>query len=114
MLYVIAQVEDPYGHGRDSSRPPLAVGMFVEAEILGMWMDGVFSLPRAAIRGTDTVYVIDPDGRLRFRNVDVFKRERDRVIVRGGVEEDELVCISPMETVVDGMEVRVTVEEAGS
>ena len=35
MVHAIAQVEDPYAPGRDARRPPLAVGMFVEAEIQG-------------------------------------------------------------------------------
>ena len=114
MLYAVAEVLDPYGHGQVPGRPPLAVGMFVEAEILGNWLKGAVVLPRAAIRGTDQVYVIDSEGKLRFRTVDVFKNERERVIVQGGLEEGEAVCISPMETVVEGMRVRVATEEVSS
>jgi len=114
MLYAVAEVLDPYGHGQVPGRPPLAVGMFVEAEILGNWLKGAVVLPRAAIRGTDQVYVIDSEGKLQFRTVDVFKNERERVVVRGGLEEGESVCISPMETVVEGMGVRVANEEVSS
>jgi RND family efflux transporter MFP subunit len=114
MLYVVAEVEDPYGHGKDPSRPPLSVGMFVEAEVLGNQLSNAVVLPRGAIRGSDTVYVIDSEGRLRFRTVEVFKRERERVIVRGGLEPGELVCVSPIETVVDGMRVRLASQEGTS
>ncbi len=114
MIYVVAEVLDPYGRGKDPGRPPLAVGMFVEAEILGNWLKGAVVLPRAAIRGTDQVYIVDAEGRLRFRTVDVFKNERERVVVQGGLEEGEAVCISPMETVVEGMKVRVADEEVSS
>jgi RND family efflux transporter MFP subunit len=112
MIYAVAQVEDPYAHGDDPNRPPLAVGMFVEAEILGKPKFGVVVLPRAAIRGSNTVYVIDEESRLRFRLVEVFRQEREQVIIESGLKANELVCISPMETVVDGMEVQFNRQEA--
>jgi multidrug efflux pump subunit AcrA (membrane-fusion protein) len=88
--------------------------MFVEAEILGNWFEDAVVLPRAAIRGSDTVYVISPEGQLNIRPVDVLKRERERVLVKGGLESGELVCVSPMETVVEGMSVRMADEEVSS
>jgi RND family efflux transporter MFP subunit len=114
MLYAVVQVKDPYAPGKDPKRPPLAVGMFVEAEIIGNELTRAVVLPRAAIRGSSTVYVIDPDGKLRFRPVDIFKRDREQVIVQSGLEAGELVCVSPIETVVDGMEVRVIEQETES
>jgi hypothetical protein len=111
MLYAVAEVADPYGHGQDPGRPPLAVGLFVEAEILGNWLREAVVLPRSAIRGTDRVYIIDSDGHLRFRTVDIFRSERETVIVKGGLDEGELVCVSPMETVVEGMKVRLAAGE---
>lgn len=111
MLYAVAQVKDPYARGDDPNRPPLAVGMFVRAEIRGNLLSGAIALPRAAVRGSDTVYVVGRDGRLHFRRVKIFKRERDRVIIRSGLEKGETICVSPMETVVDGMEVQVIMEE---
>lgn len=114
MLYAVAEVRDPYARGADPGRPPLAVGMFVRAEILGKSMAGAIVLPRSSVRGSDTVYVVDSDGRLRFKKVDIFKHERERVIVRSGLAEGERVCISPMEAAVDGMKVRVDSEEGRS
>ena len=58
MVQAVARVADPYGQGGRPGRPPLAVGMFVEAEIEGRWTSSVV-LPRVALRGGDTVYVID-------------------------------------------------------
>lgn len=111
MLYVVAEVRDPYARGADAKRPPLAVGMFVRAEILGKRLSDAIVLPRSAVRNSDTVYVVDSDERLRIRGVDVFKRERERVILRSGLAGGEKVCISPMEAVVDGMAVQVSREE---
>ena len=33
MVHVVAEVQDPYAVGPDPNRPPLAVGMYVEAQI---------------------------------------------------------------------------------
>lgn len=108
MLYAIAEVKNPYLQSSDPSHPPLTVGMFVEAEILGNRVDNAFVLPRAAIREEDTVYIIDDGKQLHFRKVDIFKREKERVIVRGGIENGETICISPLETVVEGMQVKIS------
>ena len=35
MVHAVARVADPYGRGDDPDRPPLAAGLFVEAEIRG-------------------------------------------------------------------------------
>ena len=116
MVQVVARVEDPYGVGSGGGKPPLAVGLFVEAEIEGTTASDVFVLPRSALRlgrsgESDRVLLIDGDSRLRFRNVEVLRTERDNVIVRGGLQPGERVCISPLRAVTDGMRVRVAPEE---
>ena len=107
MIHAIAQVADPYGRGPDPDRPPLAVGMFVEAEIQGRLMRDVVALPRAALRGEDQVLVVDPESKLRFRRVNVVRLERERVLIDSGLKEGELVSLATLTTVVDGMKVQV-------
>ena len=53
--------------------------------------------------------MVDSDDRLRFRKVDVLRLARDEVFLRGGLEAGERVCISPLESAIDGMQVRVSV-----
>ncbi len=107
MIHAIAQVADPYGRGPDPDRPPLAVGMFVEAEIQGRLMQDVVALPRAALRGEDQVLVVDSESKLRFRRVSVVRLERERVLIDSGLAEGELVSLATLATVVDGMKVRI-------
>ena len=108
MVNAIAQVGDPYARGSSTGRPPLAVGMFVQAEIDGNVVRDVVALPRTALRSDSTVFVIDSADRLRFREVDVLRRQRERVLVRAGLEDGERVCVSSLETAVNGMQVQVT------
>lgn len=111
MVHVVAQVEDPYGRKGDKSTPPLSVGMFVEAEISGRTVEGVFLLPRSAIRSGDRAIVVDEENCLRFRDVHVLREEHDRVVVAGGLLDGDQICISSLETVTDGMKVRTAASD---
>lgn len=112
MVYVVARVADPYGRGEDPDRPPLAVGLFVQAEVLGRSVENVVVLPRSALRGQDQVLVVDEKNRLRFREVAILRSDTDRVILHSGLTTGERVCISPLEAVVDGMRVRILGEKS--
>jgi RND family efflux transporter MFP subunit len=112
MVQAVARVADPYGQGGRRGRPPLAVGMFVKAEIEGNWAGPVTVLPRSALRGGDTVYVVDENGRLEFRPVEILRMEREQVLIRSGLRAGERVCLSILETAVDGMKVQVVETEA--
>jgi len=111
MVHVVARVQDPYGRGDDPARPPLAAGLFVRAEIEGHTRDGIVVLPRQALRRDGRVLVIDAEDRLRFREIEVLRATREELLVSGGLEAGERVCLSPLEAVSDGMLVRVAEED---
>jgi RND family efflux transporter MFP subunit len=123
MVNVVARVEDPYGRseragggagdepGAGRERPPLAVGLFVEAEIQGRRVEGAVVLPRSALRDGDRVLVVDAESRMHFRDVEVLRSERGSVVIGSGLAAGEDVVVSPLSAVVDGMEVRVTRDE---
>ena len=105
MIHVVAQIPEPYSV--DDSNAPLAVGMFVEAEILGQRVAGVSILPRAALRGRDQVLVVDDNDQLRFRQVKVLRLADEEVYIGGGLEQGERVCVSPLQNTVEGLRVRI-------
>jgi multidrug efflux system membrane fusion protein len=111
MIHAVARIEDPYGRGEEPERPPLAVGLFVEAEIQGRRVDGIYSLPRSALRSGDRVVVVDGESRAHLRRVELLRRMPDRVLIRSGLEPGERVVISPLALTVEGM--RVEVDESG-
>ena len=110
VVHAIAQVKNPYGRGKDTTRPPLAVGMFVEAEILGHRVENIFQIPRAALRGKDQVVIVDEEERLRFRRVEILRKSGDTVLISNGLQPGERVSVAALESVVDGMQVRVLKE----
>lgn len=110
MLYAVAEVEDPYAPGEEG-RPPLAVGQYVEAEILGRQVKDVVVLSRSVLRNSNTVLVVDQENRLRFHSVEVLKSNPDEVIISGGLESGDRVVVSPLDTPVEGMVVQVSSQE---
>ncbi len=106
--FVVAQVDDPYGR-RASGQPPLKVGQFVEAEIEGNVLKDVFVLPRAAQREGAHVLIVDVEQRLQRRAVDVIWSDTENVVVRDGLKEGELLCVTPVSYAVSGAPVSVSI-----
>lgn len=105
--YAVARVDDPYNLVEPSTTPPLALGLFVEAQIKGRSVEGVFRLPRSALRNGSDVLIVDDDERLRERRVDVLQTSFDSVLISGGIVAGERVCVSPIDVFVDGLQVEV-------
>lgn len=103
MVPLIAQVDDPYS---TSSAPPLSVGLFVQARIEGKTAEGVIEIPRAALRGSNSVIVVDDDNRLRTRTVDVLRTTETTAILQGGLESGERLCMTQLDTVTEGLRVQ--------
>ncbi len=102
LVYAVAEVQDPYGAAADQGMP-LAVGLFVSAEIEGVVPHNGLVMPRTALRQEDQVYVITDDNKLEVRTVDVLSTSQDRLVVLSGVSDGEMVVTAPVRGVYDGM-----------
>ena len=106
MVNIVAQVDE-------GERGPPAVGLFVNAEIQGLKVENIVVLPRSALRGGNRVLVVDDRNRLRFRSVSPLRLYRDEVLIQTGLAPGERVCLSPMQTPIEGMRVNPILEAAG-
>jgi RND family efflux transporter MFP subunit len=111
LIYATAEVVDPYGLGATEGMP-LAVGMFVNAEIEGVSEQNAYVMPRLALRNQDTVYVINSDNQLEIRTVNVISTSEDHVMVSSGVSSGEHVVTSTLPNAADGMAVEPVFREA--
>jgi RND family efflux transporter MFP subunit len=102
MINVVVHVDKPY-----ATRPPLAVGLFVTAQIQGRTLENAAVIPRAALREDSRVWVVDGEGRLNFRRVKVARLGSQRAIISSGLKDGERVVTSSLNIVTDGMKVRV-------
>ncbi|MCX2976603.1 efflux RND transporter periplasmic adaptor subunit [Candidatus Marimicrobium litorale] len=106
MVYGVARLQ----LDEDEESPIVPVGLFVQAAIQGRNVEGVIRLPRSAMRDDNQIMVVDSDNRLRFRQISLLRLEHDDILVQEGLEDGELVCVSPLQTVVDGMRVSTVLE----
>jgi len=107
MVQVVAEVQDPYAQTNDPRRPPLSVGMYVEAEIQGRSFEEIAVIPRAALRGRNQVLVLDEDSRIRFRNIEILRATTDSIYVNRGLSAGEIIAVSPLDSPVDGLLVQI-------
>ena len=112
MVYVVAQITAPYGFASGNAAP-LRSGTFVRASIEGRTQENVIVLPRQALRGKDRVWVIE-NGKTRsnrmkllFRKVKVSFADSEHAVIAEGLESGELVGVSLIPGVIDGMGVNV-------
>lgn len=112
MFHAIAQVQDPYTH--HPGRVPLTVGLFVQAEIAGRERRDVYVLPPTALHRVHQVLVMDGEQRVRFRDVEVLRHERDQILVSGDLNPGDAVIIAGLDTPVAGMTVRIQPHGTGS
>ena len=104
MVYAIARVQGDETVGADAIAPP--VGLFVQAEIDGLKLDNVVVLPRSALRSGEFVLVVDSENRVSLRRVEVLRVYGDEIFITEGLKAGELVSVSMLQTVVDGMRVQ--------
>lgn len=103
MVHVVVEVADPYETTAD--HPALLPGTFVDVRIFGRTLSGVVPLPRYAMREGNQVWVFD-GGALRVRDVDVLRADRQQTLISSGLEDGDLVIVSSLDAVTDGMKVR--------
>lgn len=113
MARVVVAVDDPYGlkRKRKKEEPDLAVGMFVEVDIIGQGITGVVLLPREALREGDTVWTVDDQGELKMKPVTVLRKEKENVIIQSGLAAGERVVLTTIPGASEGIKLRVLGEE---
>lgn len=100
-ISVFAHVDDPYGAGADNGAP-LAVGLFVDAEIVGEELPSAIVAPRIAVHGENTAYVVDADNVVHERTLTIADSGNDDVIVTAGLSDGERIVVSPLRGARDG------------
>lgn len=103
-LFVIARIDDPFG--LKSELPPLRVGQPIRAAIEGIVLENVFVIPRHALRGVDTVHLVQDDTLQRYE-IDPWWSDDDVIVVRDGLEPGQLVITSRLPYRPDGAPVEI-------
>ena len=82
----------------------LKVGMFVNAEIDGLSFKNITVVPRSAVKN-DMIWVVE-DNYLRKKSVEVIRFEDDLAFIADGLNKNDRVLVTRLDSYVDGMPVR--------
>lgn len=83
----------------------LQPGLFVEAKIEGRSFSDIAKIPFPAFLDLKRVVVVDPDNKLRFREVTLLRREGENVFVSGGLKKGEQLCLTELPGMIEGSSV---------
>ena len=103
MIHVVIEVTKPYETAAGQSA--LLPGTFVDVRIFGRTMEEIVAVPRYAVHDGDRVWVF-ADGALQIRDVEVVRADREQTLLSSGLETGDLLIVSSLDAVTDGMKIR--------
>jgi RND family efflux transporter MFP subunit len=113
MARVVVTVDDPVA--RDDMGVNLLnnllPGMFVDVHLQGEEIADVFAVPYAALHDNNTVWIVDDENRLRIREVDILRREREEILVSSGLAAGQRIVLTNLSGAAEGMLLRPQLRE---
>lgn len=110
-LFGLVEVRDPYAANASQNGMPLAVGLYVNADIYGRQIDNATVIPREALRAGDNVFVLNSDQRLEIRHVSVVHSSNTEAVIGDGVQPQDRVIISSIRNPIPGMILTPLIED---
>jgi len=90
---------------------PLRPGAFVEVNVPDRTYPGVVQLPATALHGNDRMYVVNAEGRLDARTVEVVSRDGGAVYVGEGLQDGDKVVTTRFQEIAPGLKVTIRGEQ---
>lgn len=107
VIYVVAQVADPYAREAATSHRALKFGRFVQANITGVEANNIVTVPRHVLRIDGTVLLMTPQRELEIRDVNVQRTDKHFAYINSGLVEGEKIIVSAVPHPVNGMKLRL-------
>jgi len=112
MVELLVEVTDPLALAKQSKgQPKLLLGSYVRVEISGTTLPRAAMIERDLIRDGDRVWIMNEQGNLDIRSVEIAFRARDHVLVTDGFNTSEKLVTSNLPSPVQGMALRIMGEE---
>lgn len=104
---VIARIEDPFSKKEGDITPPIKIGQFLKAEILGRQLNNVFVIPTSSTRQNREVMLYE-EGKINIKPIQVLATENDTLVISANaLPADAKLIITPMPSAKTGMKVRL-------
>jgi RND family efflux transporter MFP subunit len=106
MARLLVTIPDPLQLAAgDGNMPRLLIGEYVRVAIAGRTLDGVYRLPRTALRDNRHIWVMAEDGTLDIRAVTPVWRTSDDVLLGDDLKPGDRVIVSDLPNPVQGLPV---------
>ncbi|WP_229744741.1 efflux RND transporter periplasmic adaptor subunit [Neiella marina] len=109
MSHLVVRIDDPYS--LNSADPALKFGSYVEVSFAGKKLTNVFEVPQDLVSNR-IIWLLDEQQQLQPRQVRVLREEGEMFLIDSGLNEDELLVMTPPEYPQKGMEVKVIEDDA--
>lgn len=107
MAGLLISVPDPLClAAANKGKPRMTINTFVEVEIAGNTLPGVYAIPRAALHEGRGLWIMTPENTLNIRRVDIIWSEEETVFAAGNLHDGERLITSSLAAPVEGMELR--------
>ena len=111
MATIVVVVDNPYRQKGTVNQPDLETGMFVDIQLKGRFLNNVISIPRKALRNNQQVWLIDEENRLRIKQVEIARREKEQLLISAGLSAGDQVVTTSLSAAADGMLLRPLKQE---
>lgn len=108
LYYAIAEVEDPYHlqhHTGSPAQPPLIIGLFVDASIVGKPLDKVVRLPKRGLYQNNRLFTLTEDQTVVIKPATVLSSDAQHVWLRAELSAGEAVILEKQHYLKAGMKV---------
>lgn len=113
MARLLVQVEDPLSLKPDSAGlPRMLIGQYVRVEIQGQGMASAAAINREFIRNGNSVWIMDGDGNLAIRPVEIAFKGTDQLLITGGIAAGEQLITTDIAAPVAGMSLKAVDDTA--
>lgn len=113
MARVVVTVDDPVARNGKGVNllNNLLPGMFVDVQLQGEEIADVFAVPYGALHDNNTVWIVDDENRLRIREVDILRREREEILISSGLDAGQKIVLTNLSGAAEGMLLRPQLRE---
>ncbi len=108
MAMVLIAVKDPLDISKpETGHTPLLVNDYVDVDIQGQELKGVFKIPRSALHQNNEIWLVGKDNTLNIRPVEVLWSDLKNAIINGNIKQDDKLIITDIPAPVNGMAIQI-------
>ncbi len=106
MAKMLIRVQDPLRRKTRDGSMPLLLGSYVRVEIDAGTLNNVIAIDRTTLRDNDRIWIVDANGRLQIRDVNVRWRKNETLYIDPVLQPGETMIVSQLRVALPDMEVQ--------